>query len=556
MVKNNNHAIRDKKSSPDSNLKEMCIVVNKEMCRIDFDAPAYKSEQENLRKKEQSETTLVNAKGKKTCIDENEKSTKIVPANNTSLIKTHPGSTQNNPLDNINGQNKKVLFDSDIGEKEPPLPTAHSIMRRFIQKFNVVTFNGHIYIYNGRHYVISSTDEAKSLILDSFRDEIKDNPPSFVSNIIDYIKIEPDIRINDSHIRSDIVSFANGVLNLRTWALELHHPSHVVMYSICGNYMPGTQCNTPNFDNYLLTLTGGDTVLIKRIYQTIGYILSPDTRAKKLILLQGTTGSGKTVLTNLLEKLFSLGSYYPMQADKLKGQFALSELFGRALCVCQDMPNEALDMKAVSVLKCISGNDTISSDVKFKSAITFKSRAKIILTTNFAVVTKSPDNAFYSRLLELPCRFEVPKSQQNPDLVNLLFSEKDGIITKSMNEFYELMHNGYEFAGNYLPNSAIDFNEKFSEDLEMNIYNFTMSMFEPDSESHIFTDDAYELYISRNLSIARNNFSEIFKKICQREFGSDDGRRYKKYINNLGEEVKSKNALRCVLGIRLKTDAL
>jgi hypothetical protein len=218
-----------------------------------------------------------------------------------------------------------------------------------------------------------------------------------------------------------------------------------------------------------------------------------------------------------------------------------------------DMPNETLDAKAVSILKSISGNDLISSDVKFKSSVTFRCRAKFIMTTNFAIVSKTPDDAFYARLLCIPCRYAVPRSEQNLNLIDYLFEERDAIVSKAMYAYFRLVENHHVFAGNYPPNACIDFNGGYSEDLSMNIYNFTLSYYEIDPDGVVFTDDAYELYSSRNPSIARNYFSEVFKKICIHEFETKDGRKYKKYINERGEEVKSSNALRCILGIKLKS---
>lgn len=123
-----------------------------------------------------------------------------------------------------------------------------------------------------------------------------------------------------------------------------------------------------------------------------------------------------------------------------------------------------------------------------------------------------------------------------------------------MAAYFRLVQNGYNFAGDYLPNTAINFNDNYSEDVEMNILNFTMSTFEPDPNGKVFTDDAHELYQNQNVAIARNKFSEIFKRICEEHFGTICKKRYKEFTDINGDKKKSKNALSCVLGIRFKYD--
>lgn len=526
------------------------------MCSIAYDSPSYKAEQEAIRKKEdQSKTTSLKIKEPESDLKNHTISSETVSSNGIRNTLSAPNSVK---CDFSFGSEMKTngrLFDSELGNNSS-LPTAYGIMRRFIQTVKTVTFNGRIYVYDGRYFVDrSSSDEIKSMILDMFREEIKDNQPAFINNVVEYMKIEPCIKIKDSHIRTDIVSFKNGVIDLKTGELKAHSPEYLTMYSINAQYVPNCFPPTPYWDNYLMKLSGNNPELIERIYQMIGLIITPDTNAKALFLCQGPGNSGKSILIRLLEKLFASPlSCFPIQADKLKNQFMLSELFGRNLINCQDMPNEALDVKAVSVLKAISGNDTISSDVKFKSAISFHCRARVILTSNFAVVCKSKDDAFYSRLVAIPCVNVIPKSEQNPYLLDHLLSEVDGIVSKAIPAYFRLVQNGYKFAGDFLPNEAINFNENYSEDVELNIYNFAMSTFEYDTNGIVFTDDAHELYQNQNIAIARNKFSQIFKNVCKENFGAEDKKRYKEFSDVNGNTVKSKNALHCLLGIRFKSD--
>lgn len=557
---NSNYYDQNNLPCDDNGKKEMCTLVFKEMCTI-VDKPgeqqnkSYGNEQQN---DSDSNASIVNKDvSSNNAITNNQQ----FPITNRPQISVNRLPAIPKVQNTIGQQSKNIwkmkngVFDSDLPDENSSSNEIYEIMREFISNVNILYMNGRFLLFNGRYYEEYSAEDIKSIFFGMFRKKLSSNKLtfSFISSIIELTRIEPQIRISDNAINTRVIVFENGVLDICTGTFLPFSPEYIVTYCVKSNYIPNNDCNTPYFDSYLYKLTGGDSILMERILQVLGYAISPDNKAKVLILLNGVSGSGKSVLIKFLEKILSDKAFFPIQSDKLKGQFALSELFGRTLCVMQDMPNEALDMKAVSILKAISGNDTISSDVKFKSAVSFQCRAKIILTSNFAVMSKSRDDAFYSRLLCVPCKYAVPREEQNPNLIDFLLAEKDAIITKAIQAYFRLVQNNYIFAGNYPPNSAIDF-DSYSVDSELNIYNFTMSMFEPDPEGFVFTEDAYDMYTSRNPHIARNNFSEIYRRICFQEFGVTDGRRYKKFINERGEEEKTKNALRCIIGIRLKRE--
>jgi tRNA threonylcarbamoyl adenosine modification protein YeaZ len=65
---------------------------------------------------------------------------------------------------------------------------------------------------------------------------------------------------------------------------------------------------------------------------------------------------------------------------------------------------------------------------------------------------------------------------------------------------------------------------------------------------------AFDLYLASNPNIARNKFSEIFKRACSELYGVEEGRRYKKMLNPNGEIIKSRNVLHCIIGIRFKEE--
>lgn len=125
-----------------------------------------------------------------------------------------------------------------------------------------------------------------------------------------------------------------------------------------------------------------------RIYEFIGYVLSPDTNAKVFFVLQGVPNSGKSVLTTFLSGLFTENAVMTLDAHVFSDKYSISELVGKALCISPDLPAAPLDEKAVSKIKQITGNDIVSSNRKYESYVNFRCNAKIILVTNHPLITK------------------------------------------------------------------------------------------------------------------------------------------------------------------------
>ena len=87
-------------------------------------------------------------------------------------------------------------------------------------------------------------------------------------------------------------------------------------------------------------------------------------------------------------------------AEQLTQRFASFGLMGKLLNSCADLETSALE--DVSTLKKILGEDSLRGEAKGKDAISFKSYAKLIFSTNeLPLVINEKTNGFFRRLLIL-----------------------------------------------------------------------------------------------------------------------------------------------------------
>lgn len=400
------------------------------------------------------------------------------------------------------------------------------------------------YVYTGCSYVQKSHLEIARMVISVCRHKFQLPTSSFVDGVVNMLLREPDIYVPRENIPDNLISFQNCVLDINSRKIMKHSPDFLTLYEIKGKFLTNS-VTTPVFDNFLHVVTGGDIFLIERIWQAIGYMLTPDIKAKSLFLFQGVGNSGKSVLTNVILDLFSDNAVFPLDINSFSDKFALSNLVGKAICSSPDLPDKPLDERIVGKLKQITGDDQMSSDVKNKDHVKFKCSAKLIIVTNHALLTKTKDDAFYYRVCTIPFKYAIPKEKQEFKLKKKLIAEKDGIITKAINAYFRLIDNGYIFAGNYQPNEIVEYAEFPDMDFRMKIFEFARNNFVNNNAGIVFIEDAFNCFYNRYGGITVNEFSSNFQQYVSEIYGAKKSRK---------RRPGATNPISCITGISFKEE--
>lgn len=337
------------------------------------------------------------------------------------------------------------------------------------------------------------------------------------------------------------------MLDIRTNTMYKHSGDHHTNYLVQGDYRPELYGQCPVFNKYLFDITGGDVGIITRIWEMIGYILSPDTNAKAIFVLQGCPNSGKSVLSRFLISLFNDEAVSSMDVHSLKEKFAPCELVGKVLNVSPDLKFDRLDAQSVSKLKQFSGNDMISADVKFGRHVKFYCQAKFLLATNHALLISGNDEAFNERIVAIPFKYPISKENADPYLDEKFKAEIDSIIAIAMKHYFILRNNKYRFSGDYILNSAnciVPANES-SADTENALFYFMRDNYvQGDYDDIVFVSKIADEYFAQtgNRNIETNQFSKILRGILDICFDV-------KYIRTRPEGTK-KNPMAAIRGVK------
>lgn len=333
-------------------------------------------------------------------------------------------------------------------------PTPYELMEKIKHTFTLRVLGKDIYYYTGSYYEKTDQQKMHCLIMDVCRKEIQLHGSGVpVKKAYDLLLMEPEVAVTELTLNRNFVPFQNGLLRLDNGLLLPHSSEVFTTYVLNCNYWPSTHLVCPQFDRYLYTVTGGDTVLTTRIWEMIGYCLTPDTSGKVLFVLQGVPNSGKSLLSDLMRSFFPADKVSAQDVHDLGKKFHMGELKDRALNISPDLSAEVLDNASVSNIKKLTGNDMVAADRKYASFQQYQFEGKLILATNYPLLTKAQDEAFVQRIVTIPFLFAVSPERRDPHLLDKLKQERDAIATKALAYYFQLRQRGYQFSGHYPINS-------------------------------------------------------------------------------------------------------
>lgn len=205
--------------------------------------------------------------------------------------------------------------------------------------------------------------------------------------------------------------------------LKSHDPVYGSRTQLTVNYDPDAVC-----DLWIRTLwdifpegrekvNPGETCLgdrkIELLQQFAGYMLLPNCKYERALLMIGRGGNGKTTVIETLTALLGTENCCEMNLDDLARSFNIPSLQGKMLVSCAEMTHR--EPTAISMLKkCISG-DRIAGETKFKPRVEFTPYAKFMFSLNDipSIVDRSYGLARKLSVLNFNQRFEDETKDNN-----------------------------------------------------------------------------------------------------------------------------------------------
>lgn len=248
-----------------------------------------------------------------------------------------------------------------------------------------------------------------------------------------------------------LINCRNCVLDLsEDQPKALEHNADLLLSKICNaSYNPAATCTL--WEKTVNEIMQGDTAKIKYLQKMSGRFLTGDTSEEVFYIFFGaTTRNGKSTITELL--LYLLGDYattispeslaIKANKDSRTASPDIAKLAGTRLVVASEPPRRMLFDS--SLVKTLTGRDTVSARFLHENEFQFKPKFKLILNSNYLPVISDKTVFSSNRVKVVPFERHFTEKEQNKHLKEQLQQEIDGILNWCIEGLYMYRKEGLE----------------------------------------------------------------------------------------------------------------
>jgi putative DNA primase/helicase len=237
----------------------------------------------------------------------------------------------------------------------------------------------------------------------------------------------------------------NGTLDLRTGDLRPHNRLDLIARIANTTYDPDATC--PTWMGFLDRIMDGNTNVINFLRKSVGYSLTAEISEQCLFFMYGTGKNGKSTFIETLASM--LGDYQlktPTETLMSKAASATGVrndvarlASSRMVIAAETEEGRRLDE---SLIKDMTGGDTITARFLHKEFFSFKPTHKIWIYGNHKPAVKGTDEGFWRRMRLIPFKVTISKEERDPNLGRKLIAELPGILTWAVQGCLEWQNEG------------------------------------------------------------------------------------------------------------------
>jgi len=239
-----------------------------------------------------------------------------------------------------------------------------------------------------------------------------------------------------------VINVRNGLCSVPEFGFKPHTAEYFSTVQIKASFDPTAKC--PQFLELLADiLPESELPLMQEIF---GYLLLPVNKAQKAFVFVGAPNAGKSTLLSIAQEIL-LGpenvSNIPWQG--LSDRFNKAELFGKLANIFADLPSKAIDDGGM--FKALTGEDSIIAERKNRDPFTFRPYARFLFSCNDLPKNYADrSDGFYRRLIIIRFDESVPVEKRDPNLLERIAAERDGILTWALEGLRRLIAGNYIFS--------------------------------------------------------------------------------------------------------------
>ena len=226
-----------------------------------------------------------------------------------------------------------------------------------------------------------------------------------------------------------LLNVANGTIDLRTGALREHRREDLITKLAPVEYYPGIAA--PTWRAFLERVLPGEE-LQGFVRRAAGYSATGDTSEQCMFIHHGPGANGKSTFQETIAA--ALGDYAmrtPTETLLVKRSGAVPNDVARlkgARFVTASETEEGRRL-AESLVKDLTGQDTISARFMWAEWFDFKPTHALHLSTNHKPEIRGTDSAIWRRIRLIPWAVTIPPAEQDKKLAEKLRDELPGVLS-------------------------------------------------------------------------------------------------------------------------------
>lgn len=209
----------------------------------------------------------------------------------------------------------------------------------------------------------------------------------------------------------DLISFRNGVLDLRTMQLQPDSPEIIITNKIPHDYHPGVYSEV--MDQTLDKISCKDPEVRQLLLEMIGYCFYRKNFLRKALVMVGGKRNGKSTILDVISALLGVDNISALDLSELGDRFRTSMLTGKLANVGDDIGDDFLQGAQVSIFKKIVAGNRITAEFKNQQPFEFVPYTKLLFSANDIPRMKDKTGAVIDRLIIIP--FDAQFKDTDPD---------------------------------------------------------------------------------------------------------------------------------------------
>lgn len=318
-----------------------------------------------------------------------------------------------------------------------------------------------------------------------------------------------------------LFNFINGTLELTPpYNFRNHSPEDLCSMQVDYPYNPTSQC--PQWLSFISSVSDSDPKREALLQEMSGYVLYSDCSLQKCFFLLGDGANGKSVLLDILSKIFGNKSISNVELSALVADFQRIQLLHSILNISSETKTDVKGAEAI--FKQVVAGDMITACYKNKDFINFRSRSKLIFSCNEIIAVKDLTFGFERRMcfIKFMNKYLENPGKNNPHELPLDrdITEK---LSKELSGIFNWAFDGYKTLRSLKSFTQTDDSDDLMQNFKETINPIVCFIDENPLEERISNADLYAIYRqwcydAGHSPTSRTKFIQNFKKSIPKNY--------------------------------------